>query len=56
MASIEEPKANLAELAKRLRSVAQALRGLRVDNPQVPEELDALSNEIRAVSAQIRRM
>ena len=54
MASIPEPNANLAELAERLQSVAKALRSLRPDHPRFPGELDALSAEVRAVSAQIR--
>ncbi len=55
MASITEPGANLAELAKRLRIAAEVLRSLPADHPQLPEELEALRKEIGAVAAQLRR-
>ena len=54
MASITEPKADLAELAERPRSVAQVLRSFPADHPRPSEELDALSEEIRVVVAQLR--
>ena len=55
MASITEPKADLAELAERLQCAAQVLRSLPPDHPRLREELAALSEEIRAVAAQLRR-
>lgn len=54
MASIREPTGDLAELAERLQSVAQALRSLPTDHPRFSEELIALGKEVKAVSVQIR--
>jgi len=54
MASIIEPKADLVELAHRLQRVANALKSLPADHPRFPQELNALSEEIRAVAIQIR--
>ena len=48
MASITEPRADLAKLAERLRSAADVLRSL-------PAELEALREEISAVAARLRR-
>ena len=55
MASITEPNADLAELAERLQSVAQALRSLPAGHPEFPEELEVRRREVMAVSAQLRR-
>ena len=55
MASITEPKADLAMLAERLGNVAHLLRSLTANNPRLPEELGALSAEMRAVAAELGR-
>ena len=55
MASITEPRADLARLAERLGNVAHVLRSLTANHPRLPEELGALSAEIRAVTAELRR-
>ena len=55
MASITKPKADLAMLAERLGNVAHMLRSLTANNPRLPEELGALSAEIRAVGAELGR-
>lgn len=54
MASITELKADLAELAQRLQSVANALKSLPADHLQRSHELEVLREEIRAVATQIR--
>ena len=53
MASITEPKADLAELAERLRSAAHVLRSLPANHPRLCEELEALREKIGAVAAQL---
>ena len=55
MASITEPRVDLAELAERLRSAADVLRSLPADHPRLSEELEALREEITAVAARLRR-
>ena len=55
MASITEPKADLAKLVERLGNVAHLLRSLTANNPRLPEELGALSTEMRAVAAELGR-
>ena len=55
MASITEPRVDLAELSERLRSAADVLRSLPADHPRFPEELEALREEISAVAARLRR-
>ena len=55
MASITEPKADLAKLVERLGNVTHVLRSLTANNPGLPEELGALSAEIRAVAVELKR-
>ena len=55
MASITEPKADLAKLAERLGNVAHLLRSLTANNPRLSEELGALSAEMRAIAAELGR-
>jgi hypothetical protein len=55
MATITEPKADLAELAERLRNAAQVIRSLRAEDPRYPEELTALRREVMAVAAKLRK-
>ena len=55
MASIAEPRVDLAKLAERLRSASDVLRSLPADHPRLPEELETLREEISAVAAQLRR-
>ncbi len=55
MASITEPRADLAKLAERLRSAADVLKSLPADHPRFAEELEALREEISAVAAQLPR-
>ena len=49
MASITKP--DLIEFAKRVRIIANALKGLSRDNAQFPEEVKTLSEELKAVAA-----
>ena len=51
MPSIAEAPADLAQLAERLRAVADALRRLSADHPRFFEEMADLGAEVRAVAA-----
>ena len=54
MASITKPKADLIEFAKRVRIIANALKGLSRDNAQFPEEVKTLSEELKVIAARLR--
>jgi len=56
MSSVIEAKADLAELAERLRAVAETLRRPPDDHPSFYEEMDVLRGEIKAIVAQLRRV
>ena len=55
MSSIIESKANLAELAARLRSIAEALKRRPSDHGISAEERAHLCKEVKAIAAQLRR-
>ncbi len=54
MPAIIEAKLDLAKLAERLRTVAEALRRLPADHPSFHEEMEDLREEIKFVAAQLR--
>jgi hypothetical protein len=54
MSSITEAKADLVNLAERLRVVAKALKRLPPDHPSFPEEMEVLRLEIKAIVAHLR--
>jgi hypothetical protein len=54
MPAVIEAKADLAELAERLRTVAEALKRLRAGNPSFSEEIERLREEIRYIAAKLR--
>ena len=54
MPTVTEAKADLAKLAARLRSVAEALRRIPADHPSFCEEIEVLREEIKFVAAQLR--
>ncbi len=54
MASIVEAKADLTKLSERLAIIAEALRRLRSDHSSFFEDMEALREEMKAISAQLR--
>ncbi len=54
MPSITGPGADLTELAERICSLAEALKRLPADHPLPFKEKEALSEEVRAIAAQLR--
>ena len=51
MASIDERKVDLVNLAERLRSIAEALKRLPADHPRFFEEAEKLRAEVITVAA-----
>ena len=51
---VAEAKVDLAQLAERLRAVAEALRCMPADQGLSAEEKAALCNEVKAVAAELR--
>jgi len=54
MPAIIEAKADLAKLAERLRTVAEALKHLPADHLSFSKKMEALRGEINAIVAQLR--
>jgi hypothetical protein len=54
MPAVIEAKADLVELAERLRTVAEALKRLSADNPSFCKEIARLREEIRYIAAKLR--
>jgi DNA-binding transcriptional regulator YbjK len=54
MGSKLQVKADLADLSERLRTVAAALKRLPADQVSVPEKIEDLCEEVRAVAAKLR--
>ena len=54
MGSKLQVQADLADLSARLRTVAEALKRFPADQASVPEKIEDLCEEVRAIAAQIR--
>ena len=51
MASIDECKVDLGNLAERLRSIAEPLKRLPADHPRIFEETEKIRGEVTTVAA-----
>ncbi|MGB7918246.1 MAG: hypothetical protein WCF79_23640 [Rhodomicrobium sp.] len=54
MGSKLQVKADLADLSERIRTVAEALKRFPADQASVPEKIEDLCEEVRAIAAQLR--
>jgi hypothetical protein len=54
MPSITEAKAELVNLAERLRTVAETLRHLPADHPSFYDEMEGLRGEMKVIAARLR--
>ena len=54
MSSITEAKANLVNLAERLRAISEALKCLPSDHPSFYEKMEEFREEIKFIAAQLR--
>jgi hypothetical protein len=54
MTSITKPKADLGELAKRVRLIAEAFKSLPRGDVRFREEAKNLSKELKAIAVQLR--
>jgi hypothetical protein len=54
MGSKLQVKADLSDLSERIRTVAEALKRFPADQASVPEKIEDLCEEVRAIAAQLR--
>jgi hypothetical protein len=54
MGSKLQVKADLFALSERIRAVAEALKRFPADQASVPEKIEDLCEEVRAIAAQLR--
>jgi len=54
MASLNDAKADLMDLAERLRTVAESLKRLPTDHPNFSEQMEALREEVKVIAAELR--
>lgn len=54
MASINQPKTDLTDIVKRLRTMAQTLKRLPSNQVYFSEEIDDLCEELRAIATKVR--